>query len=124
MRAGGNPWLLRLADADGTDEVVLKTGDVTTDLDRRQLITTVAALELAADHALPTPRLIAADLDGGAAGTMAVLMNERASVRPADRGVAQSRFWCRCPPSGLPVGEKIWPVRVRLGACQIRSGKF
>jgi hypothetical protein len=37
MRAGGNPWLLRLADADGTDEVVLKTGDVTTDLDRRQL---------------------------------------------------------------------------------------
>ena len=74
MRAGGNPWLLRLADADGTDEVVLKTGDVTTDLDRRQLITTVAALELAADHALPTPRLIAADLDGSAAGTMAVLM--------------------------------------------------
>ncbi|HXB49360.1 MAG TPA: aminoglycoside phosphotransferase family protein [Streptosporangiaceae bacterium] len=74
MRAGGNPWLLRLADADGTDEVVLKTGDVTTDLDRRQLITTVAALELAACHALPAPRLIAADLDGGAAGTMAVLM--------------------------------------------------
>jgi hypothetical protein len=34
MRAGGNPWLLRLADADGTCEVVLKTGDVTTDLDR------------------------------------------------------------------------------------------
>jgi hypothetical protein len=32
---GGNPWLLRLADADGTDEVVLKTGDVSTDLDRR-----------------------------------------------------------------------------------------
>jgi len=74
MRAGGNPWLLRLADADGTYEVVLKTGDVTTDLDRRQLITTVAALELAADHALPAPRLIAADLDGSAAGTMAVLM--------------------------------------------------
>lgn len=74
MRAGGNPWLLRLADGDGTDEVVLKTGDVTTELDRRQLITTVAALELAADHALPAPRLIAADLDGSAAGTMAVLM--------------------------------------------------
>lgn len=73
-RAGGNPWLLRLADADGTDEVVLKTGDVTNDQDRRQLVTTVAALELAADHALPAPRLIAADLDGSAAGTMAVLM--------------------------------------------------
>jgi aminoglycoside phosphotransferase (APT) family kinase protein len=74
MRAGGNPWLLRLADADGTDEVVLKTGDVTSDLDRRQLLTTVAALELAAEHALPAPRLIAADLDGSAAGTVAVLM--------------------------------------------------
>jgi aminoglycoside phosphotransferase (APT) family kinase protein len=74
MRAGGNPWLLRLANADGTDEVVLKTGDVTNDQDHRQLVTTVAALELAADHALPAPRLIAADLDGSAAGTMAVLM--------------------------------------------------
>jgi len=74
MRAGGNPWLLRLADAGGTSEVVLKTGEVTADLDRRQLITTVTALELAADHALPAPRLIAADLDGSAAGTMAVLM--------------------------------------------------
>jgi len=74
MRAGGNPWLLRLVDAGGTSEVVLKTGDVTADLDRRQLITTVTALELAADHALPAPRLIAADLDGSAAGTMTVLM--------------------------------------------------
>jgi aminoglycoside phosphotransferase (APT) family kinase protein len=74
MRAGGNPWLLRLANAGNTCEVVLKTGDVTADLDRLQLITTVAALELAADNALPVPRLIAADLDGSAAGTVAVLM--------------------------------------------------
>lgn len=56
MRAGGNPWLLRLADADGTDEVVLKTGDVTDDQECRQLVTTVAALELAADHGLPAGR--------------------------------------------------------------------
>jgi hypothetical protein len=34
------------------------------DLDRRQLHTTVAALALAAGHALSAPRLIAADLDG------------------------------------------------------------
>jgi hypothetical protein len=53
---------------------MLKTGDVTADLDCQQLITTVAALELAADHALPAPRLIAADLDASAAGTVAVLM--------------------------------------------------
>jgi aminoglycoside phosphotransferase (APT) family kinase protein len=74
MRAGGNPWLLRLAGAGSPCEVVLKTGDAAADLDRRQLITTVAALELAADHALPAPRLIAADLDGSAAGTAAILM--------------------------------------------------
>ncbi len=74
MRAGGNPWLLRLAGAGRTCEMVLKTGEAAADLDRRQLLTTVAALELAADHALPAPRLIAADLDGSAAGTVAVLM--------------------------------------------------
>ncbi len=74
MRAGGNPWRLRLANAGATSEVVLKTGDVTADLDCQQLITTVAALQLAAEHGLPAPRLIAADLDGGAAGTLAVLM--------------------------------------------------
>jgi aminoglycoside phosphotransferase (APT) family kinase protein len=74
MRAGGNPWLLRLTDAGNTSEVVLKTGDMTADLERRQLRTTVAALELAAGHALTAPRLIAADLDGSAAGTLAVLM--------------------------------------------------
>jgi hypothetical protein len=67
MRAGGNPWLLRLTDAGNTSEEVLKTGDMTADLERRQLRTTVAALELAAGHALTAPRLIAADLDGSAA---------------------------------------------------------
>jgi aminoglycoside phosphotransferase (APT) family kinase protein len=74
MRAGGNPWLLRLANAGAASEVVLKTGDVTADLDRQQLITTVAALQLAAEHRLPAARLIAADLDGSATGTVAVLM--------------------------------------------------
>ena len=74
MRASGNPWLLRLANAGAVSEVVLKTGDVTADLDRQQLITTVSALQLAAGHGLPAPRLIAADLDGSAAGTVAVLM--------------------------------------------------
>jgi aminoglycoside phosphotransferase (APT) family kinase protein len=74
MKEGGNPWLLRLATADGTREAVLKTGDAAADQDRRQVRTTVAALELAAEHALPAPRLIAADPDGSATGTVAVLM--------------------------------------------------
>ena len=91
MRAGGNPWLLRLAGAGSNCEVVLKTGDAAADLDRRQLLTTVAALELAVGHALPAPRLIAADLDGSAAGTVAVLMTVLAGsskiprVAPAGR---------------------------------------
>ena len=91
MRAGGNPWLLRLAGVGSNCEVVLKTGDAAADLDRRQLLTTVAALELAVGHALPAPRLIAADLDGSAAGTVAVLMTVLAGsskiprVAPAGR---------------------------------------
>jgi aminoglycoside phosphotransferase (APT) family kinase protein len=90
MRAGGNPWLLRLAGADSTCEVVLKTGDATADLDRRQLLTTVAALELAAGNALPAPRLIAADLGGSAAGTVAVLMTVLAGSSKIPR-VASAR---------------------------------
>ena len=38
MRAGGNPWLLRLAGAGSICEVVLKTGDPAADLNRRQLL--------------------------------------------------------------------------------------
>src|ERR1700678_4676908 len=33
MKEGGNPWLLRLATADGTREAVLKTGDAAADQD-------------------------------------------------------------------------------------------
>lgn len=92
MRAGGNPWLLRLAGADSTSEVVLKTGDANADLDRRQLLTTVEALELAAGHALPAPRLIAADLDGSAAGTVAVLMTVLAGSSKIPRVASAGRL--------------------------------
>ena len=92
MRAGGNPWLLRLAGAGSTCEVVLKTGDAAADLDHRQLLTTVAALELAAGHALPAPRLIAADLDGGAAGTVAVLMTVLAGSSKIPRVASAGRL--------------------------------
>jgi len=92
MRAGGNPWLLRLAGAGSTCEVVLKTGDAAADLDRRQLLTTVAALELAAGHALPAPRLIAADLDGTAAGAVAVLMTVLAGSTKIPRVASAGRL--------------------------------
>jgi len=92
MREGGNPWLLRLANAGDTCEVVLKTGDVAAGLDRNQLLTTVAALELAAGHALPAPRLIAADLDGSAAGAVAVLMTVLAGSSKVPRVASAARL--------------------------------
>lgn len=92
MRAGGNPWLLRLAGVGSNCEVVLKTGDAAADLDRRQLLTTVAALELAVGHALPAPRLIAADLDGSAAGTVAVLMTVLAGSSKIPRVASAGRL--------------------------------
>jgi len=92
MRAGGNPWLLRLAGAGSVCEVVLKTGDATAALDRQQLFTTAEALELAARHALPAPRLIAADLDGTAAGTAAILMTVLAGSSKIPRVASAARL--------------------------------
>ena len=92
MRAGGNPWLLRLAGAGSTCEVVLKTGDAAAGLDRQQFLTTVAALELAAGHGLPAPRLIAADLDGSAAGSLAVLMTVLAGSSKVPRVASAVRL--------------------------------
>jgi len=91
LRAGGNPWLLRLAGAGSTSEVVLKTGDPLFS-PGRQLRTTVAALELAADHAVAAPRLIAADLDGSAAGTMAVLMTVLPGSSKIPRAASAARL--------------------------------
>ena len=92
MRAGGNPWLLRLAGAGSTCEVVLKTGDAAAGLDCQQFLTTVAALELAASHGLPAPRLIAADLDGSAAGSLAVLMTVLAGSSKVPRVASAVRL--------------------------------
>lgn len=75
-----------------TCEVVLKTGDAAADLDRLQLLTTVAALELAVGHALQAPRLIAADLDGSAAGTVAVLMTVLAGSSKIPRVASAGRL--------------------------------
>jgi aminoglycoside phosphotransferase (APT) family kinase protein len=92
MRGGGNPWLLRLADAGDTGAVVLKTGDAADDRDREQIQTTVAALELAAQHAVPAPGLIAADLDGSASGAVAVLMTMLAGSSQVPRAPSVQRL--------------------------------
>jgi len=61
LRDGGSPWLVRFGRGGGGRGVVLRVG---ADRDRAAVRTEVAALRLAADHRLPAPRLVAAELDG------------------------------------------------------------
>ena len=61
LRDGGSPWLVRLGRGGGQRSVVLRVGHAR---DAADLRTEVAALELAAEHRLPAPRLLAAELDG------------------------------------------------------------
>src|SRR5260370_1555834 len=63
MRAGGNPWLLRVAGARSTCEGVLKTGDAAPALDRPQPPATVPPPELAPAPPPPGPRLPPPPLD-------------------------------------------------------------
>ena len=61
LRDGGSPWLVRLSRHGTERSVVLRAG---TSQDPAALATEVAAVQLAAGHDLPAPRLLAADLDG------------------------------------------------------------
>jgi aminoglycoside phosphotransferase (APT) family kinase protein len=68
LREGGSPWRLDLGDGSAA---VLREAPASM---RALLATEVAALELAAAHGLPVPRVLAADLAGaGAEGRLAVL---------------------------------------------------
>jgi aminoglycoside phosphotransferase (APT) family kinase protein len=63
LRDGGSPWLLRLDRQGRERRVVLRIGGGP---DPVALPTEVAALDLAARHGLPAPRLLAAELAGDA----------------------------------------------------------
>jgi aminoglycoside phosphotransferase (APT) family kinase protein len=68
LREGGSPWLIEL---DGARAAVLKIVPAAA---RASLATELAALELAAAHGLPVPRVLAADVDGSVApGSLAVV---------------------------------------------------
>jgi aminoglycoside phosphotransferase (APT) family kinase protein len=60
LRDGGSPWLVRLTRHGKARNVVLRVGS---GRDPAALVTEVAALQLAAAHGIPAPRLLAADLD-------------------------------------------------------------
>ena len=110
MRAGGNPWLLPPGPVlKPPCEVVLKTGDAAVGLDRQQFLTTVAALELAAGHGLPAPRLIAADLDGSAAGSLAVLMTVLAGSSKVPRVASAVRLRALGAAAGALQGVALAP---------------
>lgn len=73
LREGAGPWLIRFEGSGAVDAAVLRVGDGDSSLVREQLATEVAALLLAERHALATPRLISADLDGEESGLVAAL---------------------------------------------------
>lgn len=73
LNGGAGPWLLQLGSGGRFGEVVLRTGDAAQPDVSARLRTEAAALVQAADHGLPAPRLIAADLTADAADSLAVL---------------------------------------------------
>jgi aminoglycoside phosphotransferase (APT) family kinase protein len=87
MRQGGSPWRIELEDGEAA---VLK--DVPAGA-RDGLRTEVAALEVAAAHGLPVPRVLAADLDGTVAeGRLAVLTSVVQGTSAVTGPPARSRF--------------------------------
>lgn len=90
LNVGRGPWLLRVEQSGGAQEVVLR---VAGGIGREQIVTGAAALRYAEEHRLPAPRLLAADLDGSAAGAPATLETALpgSSTLPERVSVAQLR---------------------------------
>ncbi|GAA1273590.1 hypothetical protein GCM10009634_15800 [Saccharothrix xinjiangensis] len=117
LRVGG-PWLVRFENP--ASAAVLRVAEVGDRGGCERLATEAAALDLAGRHGLPTPRLIAADLDGEASGRVAVLStalpgSSRVPVHPsADRMRALGRAAAALhaveaePRPGLPLRR--WPM--------------
>jgi len=85
LRDGGAPWRLRLRQGGADRAVVLRVGE-----DPAPLATEAAALELAAGHGIPAPRLLAAGLDRDPPVVLVEAV-EGASTIPAARPPARLR---------------------------------
>src|SRR5215211_3298692 len=81
LRDGGSPWLLRLERDGRARGVVLRVGGGE-DEDAAELRTEVAALALAAEHGLPAPRLLAADLNGDPPAVLVEQIAGRSDIPP------------------------------------------
>lgn len=72
LHEGGSPWRLRVETRSEATEVILRLADGGR-IWSSAIATAAAALVVAAEHGLPTARLIAADLEGKIAGSAAML---------------------------------------------------
>ena len=79
LRDGGSPWLVRLGRRGAGRGVVLRVGAAE---DPAPLRTEVAALRLAAEHGLPAPRLLAADLAGDPPVVLTDLLAGSSAIPP------------------------------------------
>jgi aminoglycoside phosphotransferase (APT) family kinase protein len=79
LRDGGSPWLVRLGRHGAGRGVVLRVGAAE---DPAPLRTEVAALRLAAEHGLPAPRLLAADLAGDPPVVLTDLLAGSSAIPP------------------------------------------
>jgi aminoglycoside phosphotransferase len=112
LRAGGGPWRLGIDRGGTLLQVVLRVGDPST---RQLLATEAAALVFAEAHQLAAPRLLAADLDGAAAGRPVLLMTflagsstiptsaSRARLRALGAAAATLHAVATAPRPGLPL---------------------
>lgn len=88
LHDGSSPWLLVIDDGATRHEVILR---VTGWIPPHAIATAAAALRVAADHGLATPRLIAADLDGHITGAPATLETALPGSAPP-RTVSEQRL--------------------------------
>ncbi len=87
LRDGGSPWLVRLSRRGEPRTVVLRVGS---GQDPSALRTEVAALQLAAKHDIPAPRLLAAELAGDSPAVLVELLAGSSAI-PSDRPTARLR---------------------------------
>jgi aminoglycoside phosphotransferase (APT) family kinase protein len=87
LRDGGSPWLVRLSRHGKARNVVLRVG---TDQYPFALATEVAALQLAAAHGIPAPRILTADLDHDPPLVLVEQLPGRSAI-PVDRPTERLR---------------------------------
>lgn len=92
LHGGYSPWLLRIGNRGCAREVVLRATVAGRDVFPFQLATGAAALEVAEQHGLMAPRLLAKDLDGRVTGMPATLETAVAGTSAIPTTVSADRL--------------------------------